>query len=273
MQKIMSLLTCLFLLNSFLMFGAEAPAPHIDVAKLLAQKQEEHRDVIWKGEDIIGLYGKRLEALAQSNGDGDSTLNYLFGKFQYAGEQLKACMQVYGNRKNKIELNQDNTLIRALQANASLIKGGLDLAKTKPEIELKIKVAADCLSRIVTRHFPTYNLDWTQEPPMREKTQSEKDRHTGSLIYTKTHIRKGRMVARAYHGWMSALFGPLAALSAYVAVKKPNYLTGGLAAALTAWAGYNGYQYNRVINLPAPTDDDAYKIWAFNMKPKFTTNS
>lgn len=259
MHKIPHLLSCSLLLSSFLLFAAEVP--HIDVEKLLVQKQEEHRAVIFKNGNLLDVYEKNLEELSKCTGKGDSEFNEFFGAIQHAHEQLAAARKDFNDTSNEVVL--------LLNADASLIKRGLLISKMDPEIELKVKTTADCLSRLVMRNFPAQIINWSDTYPMRARNEKELSEHRGDVAYTKQSILKGRNLDKAVHGWWSIYTGALASLCAYFAIKKPSFLTRVLTAGLALYAGYNGATYLYLKNLPAPSNIDAYKRMAGWLKPKF----
>lgn len=264
MYKIVTMLSYL-LLPSFLAFSAEGPA--IDVAKLLEQKQEEHRDFIRKKGNLFDLYEKNLQTLSQCTGTGDSLLNGVLGQLQHEQEQLAKEIATFEQRQ--YGLYSTHEIIPLLTAQAVLIKDGLQFSKSNPEVELKIKIAADCLSRLMVQEFHSHTLDWTQDPLVREKNAKEKQDQSADLDSSKNHIVKERNCAKALVGWIGVISSPYAAFFACLAIKKPSVITGGIAAIVAGWTGYHGYHYYRLKSLPYPSNDDVYKHWAITLKPKF----
>lgn len=265
MYKIVNLLSYGFLLPTLLVFSAEVS--HIDVAKILAQKQKEHGDLIDNGGKLLDLYKDNLEKLSQCTGQGDSLLNQVFGNLQHVHEQFATALNEYQERHDGKYTAYE--IMPLLESQAALIKEGLKSSKDNLLLQLQFKITADCLSRWMVREFHAFDLNWKVEPLMHAKNVEERKKDAEMIKSIKTGISKGRMVYKAFHGWMFSLFSPIAALGIFAAVKKPSIITGGLAAALTAWSGYNGYAYIHLKNLPAPSDDDAYKRWAINLKPQF----
>lgn len=259
MQTLLKFLSCLIMVTSLVAFSAEV-VPALDVAKLLATTQEYHKDLITKDKPLIDVYENYLDGIAALNGNGEYSLNQLFGKYAFEKRRLNWVMKNFQSHLTPAEVLNDQ---------ANLFKEALALSKDNPEIKLKIKVAADCLFRIVKQHYPSTTLDFTAEPPFREKNEKEKQSNKWNLSSSKQSILKSRMVYRAYTGWMTAVCTPFAACFDYLAINHPSIFTRSLAITATLWTGYNGWAYNRIKNLPYPSDEKVYKMWATNLNPKF----
>lgn len=127
MNKIVTSLSCLILLPSFLAFSAEGPA--IDVVKLLAKKQEWHKDLIAKDACLVDVYESYIREISELNSNGDSGLNQVYGKCKFEMGRLACAV------KNK---DQAAIIPEILDEQSKLIKEGLILTKNHPEFNLKL---------------------------------------------------------------------------------------------------------------------------------------
>lgn len=268
----MSLLLCSFSLVSCLAFGGEKSAIDLaqirtaDVAQILAAKQKEHGDLIQKKGNLLDLYAKNLEELSQCTGNGDSLLNGVFGSLLHEHEQFSAARKSFEERQHGLFGNHE--IIPLLNAQAALIKQGIKYSQDNPLAQLKLKIAADCLSRLMVREFHSHTIDWKRELPIYEKTEEEKQKDLYGLQNTKNHISKERMVGKAFTGWMFSIFSPLAVVGTYAAIKKSSVTAGIIAAVTAVWSGYNGGWYLYLRSLPKPSNEDAYRRLAANLKPE-----
>lgn len=265
MQKTVNFLNYMLLLSSALVCASEVPiVNHID--QYFKRHQDEHKEIIAKDGDILETYVSRVNVLHTFRYVSEDVQQHI-NNFYHSNFLKDEIDQFKVNLKVGAPGNQK--LLEVLKKQAvDLKKGMIALPKVHHGLATHFKICADCLSRVVERYFPNHILDWAHEMPLRLKDEAEKVRHKQELNYTKNHILKGRMVAKAWTGWMFALSSPFAAVFAYAAVKKPSFLTLPLAAGFTAWSGYNGISYMKIKNLPAPTDDQVYKIWAQHKDPK-----
>lgn len=245
------------LLTSLLSVASQGPqdGKHSALFKIT---QDLHKKLVAQEKPLIDFYEHHLAQLAECEGHGNSELNKFLGNIGFHKELLKKTMNQAGRAQ----------VIEVLEEQITHLKHGLRISKPHPEIELKVKEAADCLSRLIVRHFPEHILDWTHEIPFHKKDEQEQAAHNWCMENAKNIILKSRMIERARTGWMTAVCCPCSAVLAYMAVKNRSYTIGAMAAVLTGWSGYNGYHYIRIKNLPAPTNDDVYKIWAQNIDPK-----
>lgn len=234
--------------------------------KIFKRQKEEHKAHIKNDDmDLKQLFLHQIHQLA--------TIPYIEGVQEHITnvtsdfEEFVQKLENHNATHHKLE--NDEAFIKILQKQAQALRTGIIALKSvAPQVELRFRTAADCLSRVVAREFPSHTLNWLEELPLREKNKKEKEEHEAGIAYTKNAILKSRTVSCAYHGWRSALVCPFAAYFTYIAARNKSYFAGSLAAALTAWSGYDGYAYYRLKNLPAPSEAEVLKIWAHNIEPK-----
>lgn len=243
-----------FLFSSLYILGGERQK---ELDNLYKKYQDEHRSVIVENRDLLRKYSDRISDLCSWEPDSEQKAVLRNMKGKSIGMMLLSLMPLDANLE----------LVELLQLHATVIKKALLSSKQNSELNFQFKIAADCLSRIVKRHLPLQKLDWAQEPPMHEKSNEEKVQHAKDLNTCKSKMLLERNQLKGLHGWLTFSLCSVAFFKAYYAFQKPSVVTGGLATVFTAWAGYHGYTYNRLNNLPAPSDIEVYKRSAICLNP------
>lgn len=266
MQLIKTVL--LVLITSVNLFGAEYQKCCDEFYQLHV---DHHKDIISKGGDLFSLYNFRIRVLytlAYIDKDTQDLINAVINDCKNLNTIVDE-HSTYLKKKTTISFDQNPRLIEALQQQAKHLSNGLHKLKHE-NVKLRFKIAADCLSRIVELHCPKQELDWKQEPPMRQKTMEEIEHYVDTvLLICKSKIAYERAQDKSINGWLAALLCPVALFTAYCAAKKPSLATEGVAAGLTAWASYHGYTYIQLCKSPYPTDKEVHKRAAICLDPKF----
>lgn len=264
-MQLIKIVLCMVSISVFNFFGAEYQKLH---DQFYTKHIDAHKDVIRKDGSLFDMYIRRihfLHTLTYIDENTQNQINAVTADYASLNNILAEHLAHVGTYKSDISFDHNQHLIAALQKQARLLKNGLQ----NQHLKFYFKIAADCLSRIVERHLPSQKIDWTQQMPMKAKTQEEKEQCDRLIASCKSKMVLERNQTKAFHCWLTFSISSLAVFKAYAAWQNPTIVTGGLAAALTAWAGYHGYTYNKLRKLPTPSDNDIYKSAAINLNPQF----